>query len=217
MTLPKSKTKTCKNCGKVFEVHRTTQIVCSSNCAYEWTCKMKEKQAKRELKENKKALIKMANDLKTLSNYKTELQTLVNKLVREIDKGCKCISGGYQWARHHQAGHYYPTSTHGEIRFNLMNIWLQSIHGNKHKHGDTLNYRNNLAKLDEKLLAYIEDLPTIYKGMKFGIPELKEAISSAKTCVKELTRLNQLEPTPRSFARRVELRVIYNIKLGLYL
>ena len=80
----------CKNCKIKFEPKYFNQKFCmdKNECIKAFTDKAREKQRKdwnKEKKERKEAL-------KTLSEYKKELQVIFNKWVRLRDKGLNCIS-----------------------------------------------------------------------------------------------------------------------------
>ena len=136
--------KKCKHCKKPFQPIKTTQTCCGLNCALKVAEK---KEGKLELRRAERAELKeMAIRLKTLGDYKKDLQVEVNKLVRLIDEGCSCISCN-SFTGKVNAGHYYSVGSRPNLRFNLMNIYLQCEHCNSYMSGNLIEYRENLVNL----------------------------------------------------------------------
>lgn len=190
--------KNCKQCNKQFEPFKTTQIVCGYKCAIKWN-KGKEKREKDEIKEN----------LLTTSELRKGLQIVINAIVREIDKGCNCISCRKKPLKFN-AGHYFSVGSNNSLRFHLFNLWGQCEHCNSYLSGNIHEYSKHLQELE--LYNFIQDLPTIYPILKLSKEELKEAIGKAKTVLKVIPKLDR----PRTFAERIELRKKINNELNLY-
>lgn len=200
------KAKTCKNCSKKFEPSRPLQSVCSSRCAYEYTLKLKEKKAKEDVK-------RMAANLETTSELRQTLQTLINKIVRQIDYGQPCISCGIVKAQM-QAGHFWHKSKNGEraVTFHLFNLWGQCVYCNMHQGGNLLNYSRGIVKnFGAETLQFMHDLAERYRGLEWDKPELKEAISKA-TMIFKLMQKDQV----KTKEQRIELRKKINNELNLY-
>ena len=170
--------KKCKYCKKPFKPVRPLQTVCSTLCAIELDkTKIKKWIDKEKTKDQKEALL-------SKGHYVQILQKLVNKIVRELDKDKPCISCGTKNAKW-DAGHFFPISTHGYLRFDLFNIYKQCSYCNKELGGNLYEYGKTLVWFNR--LSIIEEHKEKYNGLRFTIPELKEAITAAKIALKNLT------------------------------
>lgn len=215
MTTKKSKLKKCKNCGKEFQPKRPLQAVCSTTCAYEYTCKLKEK----EQEKNKAELVKAVEKAKDVSVTQT-LQMRINKIIRLIDDGCECmacgkpISGlGLREAYNKNAAHFHDISSNPELRFHLMNIWINDVKCNRFLDGNKSAYHANIAKLPEQVYNHILDLPIIYKGLKLMKHEKEAALFKTRKIIKDLEAEDK---KGRSIIERIELRKRINHELNLY-
>jgi hypothetical protein len=208
------KPKLCKVCKTKYTPTKPLQQVCNPLCAIEYSKihlpKHKMTEANQKRKENKAKL----KDLENLSYWKKILQAQVNLIVRLIDKGCNCISSGRPYREDDQAGHMYSVGSTPALRFNLLNLWSQSIRDNMHNSGNLLNYREQLVKFD--IIDLIEEQRLKYPTLKVSIEEIKEAIQNAKSVILELKMLNQEELLPRTTQKRVELRLKYQKRLNIY-
>ncbi len=79
---------------------------------------------------------------KTLSQLKAIAVTHFHKYIRNRDRGKPCISCGRHTTL--QAGHYYSAGQHPSVRFNPDNVHGQCLSCNYYKHGNLINYSNNL-------------------------------------------------------------------------
>lgn len=190
--------KNCIQCNKPFEPFKTTQTVCGISCAIKYT-KGREKREKAELKEN----------LLTTSDLRKGLQIVTNSIVREIDKGCNCISCGKRPLKFN-AGHFYSVGSDPSIRFHLFNIWGQCEHCNSYLSGNIHQYRNKL--INEGIYEFIGDLPIMYPSLKLSKEELKEKVQLAKKILKSMPKLARA----RTFEERIELRKQINNQLNIY-
>lgn len=184
--------KKCRFCKKPFKpTYSTTQIYCGVSCALNADkTKIKKWIEKERTKEQKEALL-------SKGHYIQILQTLVNKIVRELDKDKPCISCGKTKVKQWHAGHFRKVSTYGYLRFDLFNIYKQCSHCNKELDGNEFEYGKSLDKMGQ--LEIIEQHKAKYNGLRFTILELKEAIKQAKIILKN--------PTDRD---------LINKQLGLY-
>lgn len=163
-----------------------------------------EKQKTKEMKEN----------VKTKSDYERELQKEINTIVRLIDKNQVCISTLKPLNAKFDAGHFYSMGITPALRFNLNNIFAQSVYANQYLSGDQINFINGLSQLyGENYKDYVLNLKSVYKDLKLHIYEIKDKIKIAREIVKELKEQNQsYDPDTRRF-----LRNIYNLRIGIYL
>jgi hypothetical protein len=167
-------------------------------------------EANNKRKENKAKL----KELENLSYWKKILQAQINSIARLIDKDCPCISSGRAYRTDDQAGHFYSVGSTPALRFNLLNLWSQSIRDNMHNSGNLLNYREQLVKFD--IIDLIEEQRLKYPTLKLSIEEIKEAIIKTKVVKKMLIEQNNDVFNPRSVAKRVELRVEFNRFIEIY-
>jgi hypothetical protein len=207
--------KKCKSCKKPFYPSKTTQSVCSLGCAVKLA---EQKEGKMVLRRAEKEGIKqLAISLKTLGDYKKELQIEVNKIVRLIDEGCVCISCGINYGQF-QAGHYRSVGGWDNLRFNLHNNFNQCAQCNNQKSGNLVNYREGIVHtFGDSQMAYMDNLNVIYSIVKLNKDELAERTKTAKKIVKELIELNKSAKLPRTAEDRIALRTNYNTQLKIYL
>ncbi len=176
----------------------------------EWVKAEKKKEYERKAKKEKK---EMKEKLKTKSDYEKELQKEINTIVRLIDKGSVCHSTLKPLNEKFDAGHVFSCGANPSIRFNLMNIYSQSVYANQYLSGDQINFMNGLENIygtEHKEL--VMSLKLRYPILKLAIDELKEKIQIARQIVKELKTINLTYP-PKV---RLELRRKYNERLRIY-
>ncbi len=205
--------KKCKNCGKQFEPSNTIQSVCGLQCALKVSAaKTKQKEA-----EKKKLNLKLKESLKTLGDYKKELQIEVNKIVRLIDEGCKCLACGVTNAKF-DASHFRGVGAWDNLRFNLHNIYSGCARCNTYQNGNLIKFREGIIEtFGDSQMAYIDDLNVIYPIVKLNKDELAERTKRAKKIVKELIELNKSVKLPRTAEDRIALRTKFNKMLDIYL
>lgn len=200
--------KKCKDCKQPFEPVTLIQPRCFA-CTFkraktftEKNRKIKAKYQKAELKEK----------VKTLSDYKKELQYHINMIVRKIDFWQPCISSGRPYKETDQAGHFYPTSTQDSIRFNLWNIHGQSVADNMYKSGNNQGYNKGLREVyGDEIYYLVIDLPTIYRDLKLCKYDIIEATKIA-------AKINKgLQKEVRTTEQRIQLRKQFNLEIGIYL
>lgn len=201
-----AKLKTCRNanCGKKFMPYNSIQVACSASCAriiQKVHCELK------TIKE-----VKPARN-KSVSVLKSELQIVINEIVRIIDKDCGCIScGGNKLP---QAGHYHSVGAKPYLRFNLHNIHVQDhrcnieLTGNKEEFAKGLKDRHGIG-----YMVYVDEfIAARFRNVKLSTAELEHALKEAKSCLKELK--NRITPI-ESDSERLTLRKIYNNRIGIY-
>jgi hypothetical protein len=159
----------------------------------------------------KKEKSKAKEKLKTLSDWKSDLQKEINAIVRLIDNGWGCIATGSKKGKMN-AGHYIGVGANETLRFHLENIWLQSEHSNMWKSGDTLRYQDGIVELYNK--DYLERLNNLKSipPIKLTVDEIKEKISIARSIIKWL----KLQDRQFTWSERIELRIRFNKELGIY-
>lgn len=202
----------CKQCKSKFIPKYFNQKHCLINdeCIKAHVESAKKIQIKVKKKESQVKKL----ELKPKSFWLAILQKEINQIVRLIDKDCPCISSGRPYRSDDQCGHYFSVGSTPALRFNLLNLWSQSIKDNMHNSGNLLNYREQLVKFD--IIDLIEDEKRKYPTLKLSIEEIKEAISKAKIVKKVMIELNSDVFNPRSVVKRVDLRQEFNRYLEIY-
>jgi len=198
------KAKKCKSCKEYFIPFNSLTTVCGFECA--------SKEYYKQLLINKKAeRVKLKESIKTLSDYKKDLQYHINMIVRKIDYGQPCISSGRPYRDNDQAGHFYPTSTQGSIRFNLWNIHSQSVADNMYKSGNNQGYNKGLREVyGDEIYFFIVDLPLMYQDLKLSKEDIIEATKHASAINKSLKK------EVRTLEKRIELRKQFNNQINIY-
>jgi len=111
------------------------------------------------------------------------------------------------------AGHFFSVGSNNSIRFNLFNIYAQSVYANQYLSGDQINFLNVLSDVyGEEHKEYVLSLKGLYAYVKLSIEDLKEKIVIARQIVNELKKADLIYPTKA----RLELRKKYNERLGIY-
>jgi hypothetical protein len=204
--------KKCKSCGKQFEPSNTIQSVCGLKCAL----KVSAAKTKQKAAEKKKLNLKLKESLKTLGDYKKELQIEVNKIVRLIDEGCKCLACGVTNAKF-DASHFRGVGAWDNLRFNLHNIYSGCARCNTYQNGNLIKFREGIIEtFGDTQMAFMDDLNVIYPIVKLNKDELAERTKTAKKIVKELIELNKSAKLPRTADDRIHLRTKYNTLLKIY-
>jgi hypothetical protein len=202
----------CKSCQSKFTPKYFNQKFCMINdeCIKAHVESAKKVQIKVKKKENQVKKL----ELKPKSYWLAILQKEINQIVRLIDKGCSCISSNRPYRPDDQAGHFHSLGSTPSLRFNLLNIYSQSVRDNMHNSGNLLNYREQLVKFD--IIDLIEAERLKYPTLKLSIEEIKEAISKAKIVKKLMIDKNNDVFAPRSVQNRVNLRVEFNKFIEIY-
>ena len=200
----KVKPKKCKHCAKLFTPIRSSlEVVCSSSCAIQLG-------KTKPIKISKKSQLE---PLKTISDYRKELQTKVNMIVRLIDLNHVCISCG-QLPNKPFAGHYHAVGSNEALRFNLFNIFVQCMRCNGFNGGMLLDYGKGLKQtFGGAIKEYCEStIVSEFKFVKLNQNDLKEASRKATEIIKFL----QLENKEYNRVERINLRKQFNKMLGIY-
>lgn len=169
----------CKNCREKFEPIRFNHKFClKDECIKAFVEEVKVKQ----WKETK---TRMKNNLKTTQDWLKEAQKVFNAYIRKRDEGKECISCG-QPPKKKNAGHYFSSGGHSNVRFDEENVHLQCEHCNTYLSGNLLNYQIGIEKRigAEKL---IELQGRAHLEKRWSVDELKEIIRIYKNKVNLLT------------------------------
>lgn len=176
------KPKTCKapGCDNTFAPWVSTQVVCSTHCALEYT---KEKMAKKEAKQNLEQ--KRQFRLNDRAYQLKKAQESFNRYIRVRDHNKPCISCGTTTAGQYHAGHYRTVKAQPAIRFHPMNCHKQCAQCNNFDSGNLVNYRIELAsRIGASNLEWLEkDHPS----QKLTVEEIREITAFYKEQAKLLT------------------------------
>lgn len=211
----------CKHCLIKFEIKRFNQKFCekteecmdaSIKFVIDNNRRLAEKKKADEWKEEKKVMVE---NIKTLPEYKKDLELEINAIVRLLDRGHDCISGGFEWGKYKvHAGHLYSVGSSPSIRFHLLNIFGQSEHDNLHLHGNGAIYLERIKVVfGKEVFDEISDLRHAYPVLKANVSEIKEATVIARQIKKSLIKMD----TFFEIEERINLRKTYNKMIGLYL
>jgi hypothetical protein len=168
----------CKNCKEKFEPIRFNHKYClKDECIKAFVEEVKTNQWKTTKK-------RMKEDLKTLQDWLKEAQTIFNKYIRLRDMGLVCISC-QQPPKKKNAGHYFSSGGHSNVRFDEDNVHLQCEHCNTFLSGNLLNYQIGIQKrIGAQKLLELQERAHVTK--KWRVDELKEIIQTYKTKIRGL-------------------------------
>jgi Bacteriophage Lambda NinG protein len=161
--------------------------------------------------ENNKQRSKDIIALMTKDEYRAKvLQPNINKIVRLIDFGQKCIATNNFGKM--AGGHRISVGANRSTSLNLHNIHIQSFASNSWKGGDNIKYDIGIKNIYGQ--DYLEFLNSLHQTPKLEITK-DDMIEVNKIALKiclELSK-NQVVKTPKE---RIELRNKYNIEIGIY-
>jgi hypothetical protein len=203
--------KKCKSCGKQFEPSNTIQSACQLKCAL----KLSAAKTKQKATEKKQLNLKLKESLKTLGDYKKELQVKINKIVRLIDFNCNCLACGTNKGKF-DASHFRGVKAWDNLRYNLFNIYSGCAQCNTFKDGNLIKFREGIViTFGEETINYMDDLNVIYPFIKLNKTDFSELNKKCNEIIKELNLLNT-DIIKRSIDDRIQLRKKYNNYLGIY-
>ena len=177
--------KRCKICKAPFvPTYSSLQATCTKpQCLIEWGRVTERKKAKREIK-------RMRENIKSVSQYRRELQKVFNEFIRLRDKNEPCISCGRTLPAKYDAGHFYSVGAYPNLRFNEDNVHGQCVECNQHRHGNLLEYA---PRLTERIgferaskLMVIRNEP-----LRLSLEEIKSKTEFYKNLVKEWKTRNE--------------------------
>jgi hypothetical protein len=167
-----------KACKKKFTPALPNQIVCSGLCGVEYAKAVNVKKWQKEKKERKEKL-------KSRTDHLNELQVVFNRFVRTRDQKLPCISCGSELKGKFDAGHFFSVGAHPELRFWEDNCHGQCVYCNQHRHGNLLEYAENLPK---RIGPDRYSILLAAKGshLKLTLPDILEWKERFKNKIKEL-------------------------------
>lgn len=184
---PKHKKCRAKGCGKTFTPARPFIQWCCFDCGVAIAeAKLVQKRAKEATRERVE-LRKAKEKVKTLTEWKNEVQAVFNRYIRLRD-GNVCISCGttnpnIQYA----AGHFRTVKAAGQLRYNEDNVNVQcNYQCNSVKGGNIAAYRPALiAKIG---IERVEALEENNEEKRYTVDELIEIRDHYRMKLKELNR-----------------------------
>ena len=208
------KAKGFKGCG--IETSNRHYGLCPK-CYFEWMTTTKDGKTQYEklrIKAKNKARKEInkrhKEEREKLIDYKTKLQTEINRIVRSIDRGLNCLARNTRGQMH--AGHVYSRGSNPTIKFNLHNIHRQSAMSNHYQNDDGLLREGIEREYGDYYMSFISSLRRT-PALKYSNEEYKEFYLMAKEILKELKKD---ETKVFSKEQRIKLRNKINLKLGIY-
>lgn len=180
--------KKCRMCRNPFRVVRSTQAVCSVDCAKAYAAKVAAQKAARAKREERVATRVAKEKVKTRGTHLKELQAAFNAWIRMRDAGLPCISCGRpaSWQGQWDAGHFRSVGSNPASRFDPLNVNKQCGPCNVHLSGNLILYRVNLIK---KIgLAEVERLEGPHLPLKLTLPEILEMKAFYRAEVRRLKK-----------------------------
>jgi len=164
--------KKCKNCREHFQPFNSLMKYCQKDeCFKAFIAEAKDK-------EWKKRKAKLKNDLLTVQDYLKVAQQVFNKWIRKRDEGLNCISC-QKPCKKENAGHYFSSGGHANVRFDERNVNLQCEYCNTYLSGNLIEYQKHLkTRIGHE--NYVLLAQEAYKERKYTIEELKEIIIKYK-------------------------------------
>lgn len=186
----KTVVRKCRVCGQSYEKRNIAHVVCSPDCAIEYTKRQREKkQAEAERKAKREERVRnqvRRRELETVSDLIKKAQCVFNRYIRLRDKGQPCISCGRQWKENFQACHYIPAGRSSKFRFDADNVHSGCVRCNLYESGNLRGYRVGLIRKIgiDKVISLEED----HEIKKWDKEELRGLISIYKQKIKEIEK-----------------------------
>jgi len=164
--------KKCKICGNNFKPFKTTQRVCSHQCAITYA---KEKEKEKEAQAWRKEKAKRKAELMTYSQRLNKVRRVFQKWIRERDKNQPCISCGIITTKLWDAGHYLKAEVFSGLIFDEDNVHKQCRKCNRYLSGNEVQYRLGLIeRIGEDRVKALESKANQKRLKKFTNHELLE-------------------------------------------
>jgi len=164
--------KKCKICGNNFKPFKTTQRVCSHQCAITYA---KEKEKEKEAQAWRKEKAKRKAELMTYSQRLNKVRRVFQKWIRERDKNQPCISCGIITTKLWDAGHYLKAEVFSGLIFDEDNLNNHCKNCNRYLSGNEVQYRLGLIeRIGEDRVKALESKANQKRLKKFTNHELQE-------------------------------------------
>jgi len=192
-------TRKCENkeCSNSYQrMNNDTNIRwCSYDCAIQISKQRLLAKKKKEEKDDRIRIKKEKLDIKSITDWKNDLQVVINKIVRLIDNDYACISHP-SWDRlRWDAGHYFSVKTSSDLRFNFHNIHKQGSTANENVGGGPdylIGLRNRYG---DEYTEFVLGLKLEWKGISkrlYTIENIrKEYLPAARFLLREIKKGKQ--------------------------
>lgn len=198
------KPKKCKVCGNEFNPFKSTERVCSMQCALSGAKVVVRGQ-------NKAAVDKVVKELKAKNtDWREKLQVKLQEIARLIDYGQPCLAKGNKPKQTH-GGHIWSKGAHSNIALNLHNIHRQSAQSNHFQSDDRLMHQGVIREYGQEYYDKLQSLLG-FKMPKFTNDDWLEMYRIACSISNDLKRNLRVNDT----AARIELRSRFNKMIGIY-
>ena len=199
------KPKKCKVCKAEFKPFKSTQQVCSLDCA---KILGKEKAAKKEAKEWRQRKVKMQRE--DVKYIKPKLQAKINQIARLIDSGLPCLATGHFGQLH--GGHIFSRGGHTQMKYNLHNIHRQSAQSNNKQSHDGLMQERLSEEYGIEYLEYLKSLrgAEVVKKQPYELAKCYDRACDFYNDTKKIFETLQL-PIPK------RLRIIWRNKANKFI
>jgi hypothetical protein len=174
----KIKPKKCKNCKELFQVVQFNQKYCfAPECLKVWVYEA-------NLKDWNKRKPILKKSIETVTKVAIDVQKVFNSFIRLRDQGENCITCKKPCLKEN-AGHYFNSNNHWNVRFDERNVHLQCEYCNTHLHGNPIPYEINLKNKigHENYVLLCQDA---HKVRNFTINELYEIKAKYELKIKTL-------------------------------
>jgi hypothetical protein len=172
--------KKCKICKAFFEpTYSSLQPTCTKpQCIISYAKRVEEKKSKREIKA-------MRERVKSVAQWRRELQQIFNSYIRTRDKHRPCISCDRPLIGKFDAGHFYSVGNYPNLRFTETNVHGQCVECNQHKHGNLIEYS---LRLPERIgVSEYHHLHSIKNDpLRLSLDEIKSKIKHYRNLLKSI-------------------------------
>lgn len=202
--------KKCKVCKTSFEAFKTTQTICSPDCAVRFIqskeVKNKVVKIQKEKETTKKRIVRYKS-----TKWKSKLQEEVQKIARLIDRNLPCLATGFTSPTMH-GGHVYAKGGNPQCRFDLHNIHRQSPQSNNYQSDDSKMWDGLKREYGEVYHDFVKSFKS-RPIPKYSQDDYHEFYRLACTISKELLE-NKTHTFNKEF--RLHLRNEVNRRLNIY-
>lgn len=184
----------CSICLAEYLPKYKSQATCLSD-----VCKKEQKRQDKLAREEKQAIRKRKEKLKTRSDYMKEAQSAFNAFIRERDKHevCICcglplnssgqvpsIGGGYD------CGHYRSVGSAPHLRFDERNAHAQRKQCNRWGSGRAVDYRLGLIqRIGVEAVEALESDQSVKKWTKEELIEIRDTYKARLKALKQAERM----------------------------
>lgn len=171
---------------------------CDYECGVKIARERQTKALRKRRQEEDRAWKERKATVKSRSQWMKEAQAAFNSYIRARDIGKPCISSGRMMndsdlltGSRMDAGHYRSTGAAPHLRFNTWNCHGQSVHDNRDKSGNVVEYRIRL--IDRIGLTRVEALERDNTVRQFDIEYLKRVKKIFTKRAKHIKKLRGYE------------------------